>query len=146
MGSKEKPDSKDDYDEEDDEEPSTPRPVKKPKLKKDKGAKKKSTGKAGGSEKQQQQQQQFIGAEIDPNEPTYCLCDQVSFGEMIGCDNDDCEMEWFHFSCVNLTIKPKGKWYCPNCRGDKSTVKGKRAWGAAKSAKKKKTKKRKYYY
>ena len=29
---------------------------------------------------------------VDPNEPTYCLCHQVSFGEMIGCDNIDvCE-------------------------------------------------------
>ena len=26
---------------------------------------------------------------LDPDEPTYCLCQQVSFGEMIGCDNDD---------------------------------------------------------
>jgi inhibitor of growth protein 4 len=26
---------------------------------------------------------------IDPNEPTYCICNQVSFGEMIACDNDD---------------------------------------------------------
>lgn len=24
---------------------------------------------------------------VDPNEPTYCFCNQVSFGEMIGCDN-----------------------------------------------------------
>ncbi|NWX67339.1 ING4 protein, partial [Promerops cafer] len=24
---------------------------------------------------------------VDPNEPTYCLCHQVSYGEMIGCDN-----------------------------------------------------------
>ncbi|XP_052003907.1 inhibitor of growth protein 1-like [Xyrauchen texanus] len=55
---------------------------------------------------------------IDPNEPTYCLCEQVSFGEMIGCDNDECTIEWFHFSCVGLHHKPKGKWYCPNCRGD----------------------------
>ncbi|XP_020377349.1 inhibitor of growth protein 2 [Rhincodon typus] len=55
---------------------------------------------------------------IDPNEPTYCLCNQVSYGEMIGCDNDECPIEWFHFSCVGLTYKPKGKWYCPKCRGD----------------------------
>ncbi|ELU06105.1 hypothetical protein CAPTEDRAFT_227494 [Capitella teleta] len=27
---------------------------------------------------------------VDPNEPTYCLCHQVSYGEMIGCDNPDC--------------------------------------------------------
>lgn len=26
---------------------------------------------------------------VDPNEPTYCLCAQVSYGEMIGCDNAD---------------------------------------------------------
>jgi len=26
---------------------------------------------------------------IDPNEPTFCLCNQVSFGEMIGCDNPE---------------------------------------------------------
>ena len=26
---------------------------------------------------------------VDPNEPTYCLCHQVSYGEMIGCDNND---------------------------------------------------------
>lgn len=55
---------------------------------------------------------------IDPNEPTYCLCNQVSYGEMIGCDNDECPIEWFHFSCVGLNHKPKGKWYCPKCRGE----------------------------
>ncbi|XP_021954820.1 inhibitor of growth protein 2 isoform X2 [Folsomia candida] len=59
---------------------------------------------------------------IDPDEPTYCLCDQISYGEMIGCDNDLCPIEWFHFSCVSLTHKPKGKWYCPRCRGDKPNV------------------------
>jgi len=26
---------------------------------------------------------------IDPNEPTFCLCNQVSYGQMIGCDNPD---------------------------------------------------------
>lgn len=24
---------------------------------------------------------------VDPNEPTYCICNQVSFGEMVACDN-----------------------------------------------------------
>jgi inhibitor of growth protein 5 len=36
-------------------------------------------------------------------------------GEMVGCDNAECAIEWFHFACVNLTSKPKGKWYCPTC-------------------------------
>lgn len=53
-------------------------------------------------------------------EPTYCVCHQVSYGDMICCDNDACGIEWFHFQCVSLTSKPKGKWYCPNCRGDRS--------------------------
>ena len=59
---------------------------------------------------------------IDPDEPTYCLCEQVSFGEMICCDNSACAIEWFHFQCVALATKPKGKWYCPNCRGDRSNI------------------------
>jgi hypothetical protein len=52
---------------------------------------------------------------IDPNEPTYCVCKQVSYGHMIGCDNLDCAIEWFHFGCVGLSSKPKGKWYCNKC-------------------------------
>mmetsp|Transcript_12617 Transcript_12617/g.32252 ORF Transcript_12617/g.32252 Transcript_12617/m.32252 type:complete len:202 (+) Transcript_12617:33-638(+) len=52
---------------------------------------------------------------VDPNEPTYCLCQQVSYGEMIACDNADCSTEWFHFACVNLKEKPTRKWYCPMC-------------------------------
>ncbi|CAG5116312.1 unnamed protein product [Candidula unifasciata] len=56
---------------------------------------------------------------VDPNEPTYCLCNQVSYGEMIGCDNPDCPIEWFHFACVQLKTKPKGKWYCPRCQEDR---------------------------
>jgi len=56
-----------------------------------------------------------IDMPIDPNEPTYCVCNRVSFGEMVGCDNSDCKVEWFHFECVGLTNPPKGKWYCPEC-------------------------------
>ncbi len=26
---------------------------------------------------------------IDPNEPTYCICNRVSFGEMIACDSSE---------------------------------------------------------
>ncbi|XP_029870723.2 inhibitor of growth protein 3 isoform X3 [Aquila chrysaetos chrysaetos] len=46
----------------------------------------------------------------DPNEPRYCICNQVSYGEMVGCDNQDCPIEWFHYGCVGLTEAPKGKW------------------------------------
>jgi len=59
--------------------------------------------------------QQDMDMPIDPNEPTYCVCKRVSFGEMVGCDNADCKIEWFHFECVGLTNPPKGKWMCPDC-------------------------------
>nr|XP_057924050.1 inhibitor of growth protein 2 [Doryrhamphus excisus] len=83
-----------------------------PREKKSKSAKKKKR------KAKQERDASPVDFAIDPNEPTYCLCEQVSYGEMIGCDNDQCPIEWFHFSCVGLTYKPKGKWYCPKCRGD----------------------------
>jgi hypothetical protein len=27
-------------------------------------------------------------------EPVYCYCQQVSYGEMVGCDNENCAREW----------------------------------------------------
>ena len=54
---------------------------------------------------------------IDPNEPLYCICRRVSYGQMVGCDNDDCKYEWFHYDCVGLKSQPPGKWYCQDCRG-----------------------------
>ena len=86
------------------------------------------------------------GNVIDPNEPRYCLCNGVSFGTMIQCDNDvsedvataapassgkrsrnkqkltppkqNCKYEWFHLECVGLSEIPARttKWYCPECR------------------------------
>uniref|UniRef100_A0A0E0GGN1 PHD finger protein ING n=1 Tax=Oryza nivara TaxID=4536 RepID=A0A0E0GGN1_ORYNI len=62
---------------------------------------------------------------VDPNEPTYCLCNQVSYGEMVACDNNDCKIEWYHFGCVGVKEHPKGKWYCPSCIGFQKKRKGK---------------------
>ena len=53
---------------------------------------------------------------IDPHEPRYCICNQVSFGRMVACDNAQCSIEWFHFACVKLEEEPKGKWFCEQCR------------------------------
>ncbi|XP_076898538.1 PHD finger protein ING1-like [Bidens hawaiensis] len=62
---------------------------------------------------------------VDPNEPTYCFCNQVSYGEMVACDNHDCKIEWFHYGCVGLKEQPKGKWYCSDCSGMQKRRKGK---------------------
>lgn len=52
---------------------------------------------------------------MDPNEPRYCICNQVSYGYMVACDNVGCPLEWFHYACVDIIAPPKGKWYCPQC-------------------------------
>lgn len=59
---------------------------------------------------------------INADEPLYCTCHEISYGQMILCDNDACKIEWFHFGCVKLNTKPKGKWFCPECRGDTHKV------------------------
>ncbi|KAI0122258.1 hypothetical protein F4814DRAFT_203707 [Daldinia grandis] len=75
------------------------------------------------------------GNVVDPDEPRYCLCNRVSFGTMIQCDNVDvsatkttaapargdekarkekltnphlqnCKQEWFHLECVGLSEIP----------------------------------------
>jgi hypothetical protein len=77
------------------------------------------------------------GNPIDPDEARYCLCNRVSFGTMIACENSEvcgsllrqkqvdkkltngqCKQEWFHLECVDLTEVPARttKWYCPECR------------------------------
>lgn len=78
------------------------------------------------------------GNPISAEEPRYCLCNRVSFGTMIQCDNVDvskttsshkcdniltrkkqnCKQEWFHLECVGLSDIPARttKWYCPDCR------------------------------
>ncbi|KAI3481433.1 hypothetical protein L1887_56135 [Cichorium endivia] len=51
----------------------------------------------------------------DPTEPRYCYCDQISFDQMVACDNDDCPIEWFHYACVGLDQQPKAEWFCRFC-------------------------------
>ena len=64
---------------------------------------------------------------------TYCFCERGSFGEMIACDDSNCEREWvrcatscvtehvvltimqFHLACINLTVAPEGSWICDAC-------------------------------
>jgi hypothetical protein len=55
--------------------------------------------------------------EEDPSTQVYCICKHIGFGEMIACDDENCEIEWYHVGCVGL--KPgemnRGTWYCPKC-------------------------------
>lgn len=58
----------------------------------------------------------------EPNE-AFCFCKKGSVGNMIACDGDDCDIEWFHWKCVGLTEDPKGSWYCPDCRAKIKRIK-----------------------
>ena len=46
----------------------------------------------------------------DPNELRYCLCNQVSYGEMVGCDNDDVSIHAFllYLGLIVSTIVTQG--------------------------------------
>ena len=58
------------------------------------------------------------GEAREANEPTYCLCHQEAFGDMVACENSDCPIEWFHYPCVGLKEEPVEAWYCSLCRTD----------------------------
>lgn len=64
------------------------------------------------------------GMDEDEDEKRYCWCHNVSYGDMIACDAPNCPYEWFHYGCVNLTVAPKGSWYCPSCMKSQSGLKG----------------------
>lgn len=55
------------------------------------------------------------GVVQEGEDKVYCVCRQVSFGNMVACDNDECPYEWFHWDCVGLVEPPQGTWYCPTC-------------------------------
>lgn len=57
-------------------------------------------------------------AEVGADDEVYCICGDVSYGDMIACDNAKCPYEWFHLHCVGMSRPPstKSKWYCPSCK------------------------------
>ncbi|CAC5424274.1 unnamed protein product [Mytilus coruscus] len=52
----------------------------------------------------------------DNEEKLWCFCAQVESGKMIYCDNEECPIQWFHYTCLGISCAPRGKWYCPDCR------------------------------
>lgn len=63
----------------------------------------------------------LLDEDIDPEEPRYCVCNNVSWGDMIECsmaESNQCPKVWFHLPCVGLTEIPgrREKWFCPDCR------------------------------
>lgn len=78
-----------------------------------------SRGTPAGDNKDAEGEDMAVDADDDDEDGSddrkYCLCHNVSHGDMVACDNDDCPYEWFHWSCVGLKSEPNGTWYCPKC-------------------------------
>lgn len=56
----------------------------------------------------------------EPQEETYCVCRNVSYGSMIACDNPNCPIEWFHYGCVGIVRPLEGEWFCSErCKNEK---------------------------
>ena len=62
----------------------------------------------------------------DPDEPVggFCMCngagDEVG-DDMVGCDGEHCEHQWFHLGCVGLVKPPRGAWFCAECKAKMGT-------------------------
>jgi inhibitor of growth protein 3 len=54
--------------------------------------------------------------EDESDDTKYCFCQRVSFGDMVACDNENCQLQWFHWDCVGIKEEPVGDWLCPECR------------------------------
>jgi inhibitor of growth protein 3 len=57
-----------------------------------------------------------VDMEEGSDDTKYCYCRDVSHGDMIACDNANCEIQWFHWSCAGITSEPTGEWLCKECR------------------------------
>ena len=56
------------------------------------------------------------GEEEESDDTKYCFCQRVSLGDMVACDNDNCQYQWFHWECVGIKEEPVGDWLCPECK------------------------------
>ena len=76
--------------------------------------------------------EQSISIQDNTDEATgdsWCYCRKSeSTDHMIGCNNAACLIQWFHLSCLHLTLEqiPKGKWLCPECRHLKNKSKSRK--------------------
>ena len=65
-----------------------------------------------------QQGSSQTSAENTETERKWCYCNGENYGKMIGCDNKNCSIQWFHVKCLGHKRIPKQSWYCPNCRSE----------------------------
>ena len=48
---------------------------------------------------------------------TFCICNDEDTDVLwIECENEGCEIRWFHMSCAGLSDTPEGRWICCKCQ------------------------------
>ncbi|TIA69733.1 hypothetical protein E3P92_03428 [Wallemia ichthyophaga] len=62
------------------------------------------------------EEQERAEKEKKEDDERYCFCHQVSFGDMVGCDNEQCPYQWFHLACIGLEDAPNGDFVCSFCQ------------------------------
>ncbi|KAJ1515038.1 hypothetical protein HMI54_001024 [Coelomomyces lativittatus] len=70
-----------------------------------------------GREIEDGEEEEVLG-EDEEEEEVYCYCKRgAEAGDMVGCDKEGCQYEWFHLKCVNLKMAPPEgvQWICPEC-------------------------------
>ena len=57
-----------------------------------------------------------VGLESDPEKP-WCFCKNERSVRMVGCDAEDCPIQWFHVDCVGFKKEEDFSelWYCEEC-------------------------------
>lgn len=84
------------------------------------------------------EEQERVENENNEDDERYCFCNQVSFGEMVGCDNgkkdvcwefysytsEQCPYQWFHLACIGLTEAPSDEFICSFCQQQDSVQDG----------------------
>ncbi|KAJ3448942.1 inhibitor of growth protein [Anaeramoeba flamelloides] len=55
------------------------------------------------------------GSENEDDYSKFCCGKLLPNDTYILCDNHNCDIKWYHFSCVGITTAPKDEWFCPNC-------------------------------
>ena len=59
--------------------------------------------------------QMTLKVEGEAENKIYCTCMNKARGNMIRCNNETCEIGWYHFKCVGLLKAPKQTWTCSRC-------------------------------
>ena len=68
--------------------------------------------------------------ESDGDDRPYCICGEPSTMEMIVCDDDQCAVVWWHYSCAGVSADAlPDTWICNQCIPGTSTEEmGKPVW------------------